>query len=117
MLTSGALTRHIADEGITIADEPARDERGLNSGRAGQDDHLDSSLDRGGDQAGAGVVERGEARIARERDPLAALQARQDLADPPRFVVTVVAEESRSDSVTIEQRSGPPRVLAEHQVR
>ena len=109
--------REVPDELVPLPDEPARDERRLHGGRAGQHRHRHTLLPRGIDQTDARIVHPRQACVARQRDPLTGLEPGQYLSGPLRLVVLVVAEELRLDPVPLEQDLRPPRVLAEDEVR
>ena len=108
--------RQIPDERIALADEPAGHKRGLDCGRAREHGDLDTALDRRGDEPRSRVVHARKAGVARERDPLAPVEPRQQLVDPLRLVMAVVADELGLDPVTVEECARPARVLAEDEV-
>ncbi len=108
--------REVADELEALADETARNERRLDRRRPRQDGHRNARFQRGGDEPGAGIVHPRQARVARQRNPLAGLEPRQHLSRPLGLVVLVVAEHPRLDPVPVEQDPRPPRVLAEDEV-
>src|SRR6185312_7250280 len=85
--------RQVAHEAVLVAREPGRDERGLDRRRAREHRDRDPTLERGGDQASAGIVDPWQPRIGYERHPLARGEPGQQLLGAGGLVVLVVAEE------------------------
>src|SRR5450756_1488090 len=92
-------TRQVAQELVALGDEAARNQSRLDGARARQHRDRKTGIERSADEPGAGVVDRRKTRVGDESDPLAGLETRHDLGYARRFVVLVVAERARLDSV------------------
>src|SRR5205085_12599240 len=107
---AGVRSRDVAGEEVALADEGAGDEGRLDGRRPGKDRDGQTGRHDGGDEPGPGVVDGGEPRVARERDPLAAQEAGDDGSDAGGPVVPVVALEPRVDAVAVEKDARPAGV-------
>src|SRR5262245_1832602 len=106
----------IPDELVALPDKPAGDERGLDGRRPGKHRHGKTSRDGRRDQPCSRVVDPRQPRVRDQRHLLTAAEPPQHLFRPRGLVVAVIAEEPRVDPVAIQENTGPPRVLAEHDV-
>src|SRR5581483_935 len=113
---SRPATGQVPEELVPLGGKPARDERGLDRGRARQHRHRHPGCEGRCHEARAGVADRRQAGVRDERHSRPGLQPGQHLRRALRLVVLVIARQRRRNPVPLQEDARPPRVLAEDEV-